>query len=63
MSSESTLKWAKEAEQNETISVERGQLIPRKWEEEYMDNSGRTEEHYQGEIAGPKDVVLDYNGL
>lgn len=63
MSSEKTLKWAKEAEQNETISVERGQLIPRKWEEEYMDNSGRTEEHYQGEIAGLEDVVLDYNGL
>ena len=63
MSSENTLKWAKEAEHNGTISVERGQLIPRKWEEEYMDNSGRTEEHYQGEIAGLEDVVLDYNGL
>ena len=63
MSSEKTLEWAKEAENNGTISVERGQLIPRKWEEEYMDNSGRTEEHYQGEIAGLEDVVLDYNGL
>lgn len=63
MSSEKTLEWAKEAEHNGTISAERGQLIPRKWEEEYMDNSGRTEEHYQGEIAGLEDVVLDYNGL
>jgi len=63
MSSEKTLEWAKKAEHNGTISVERGQLIPRKWEEEYMDNSGRTEEHYQGEIAGLEDVVLDYNGL
>lgn len=35
MSSESTLAWAKTSAE----SVERGLLMPHKWEEEYMENS------------------------
>jgi hypothetical protein len=37
--------------------------MPRKWEEEYMDNSGRTEERYQSEVAGVEDVLVSYHGL
>lgn len=60
MSSAKTLEWV-DAGHAET--VEKGQLIPRKWEEEYMDNSGRSEERYQSEIAGLVDVVITYRGV
>ena len=63
MSSEKTLAWVRENEQNGTLAVQRGQLIPRKWEEEYMDNSGRSEERYQSEIAGLEDVAINYQGV
>ena len=63
MSSDTTLKWADELEASQPDAVKRGQLIPRKWEEEYMDNSGRSEERYQGEIAGLEDIVVTYKGL
>jgi len=59
MSSDNTLAWAENGAEN----VERGLLMPRKWEEEYMDNSGRTEERYQSEVAGVEDVVVSYHGL
>ncbi|HNY83268.1 MAG TPA: glycosyltransferase family A protein [Anaerolineaceae bacterium] len=60
MSSSKTLEWV-DAEHAE--AMEKGQLIPRKWEEEYMDNSGRSEERYQSEIAGLEDVVVTYRGV
>ena len=60
MSSARTLEWV---EAGQADSVEKGQLIPRKWEEEYMDNSGRSEERYQGEVAGLEDVVVTYKGV
>ncbi|MDD2521315.1 MAG: glycosyltransferase family A protein [Anaerolineaceae bacterium] len=63
MSSESTLQWVKGYETEHPDLVERGNLIPRKWEEEYMDNSGRSEERYQGEIAGVEDILVDYQGV
>lgn len=63
MSSESTLKWVKEYEKDHPDLVQRGNLIPRKWEEEYMDNSGRTQERYQTEIAGVEDILVDYEGV
>lgn len=59
MSSDSTLKYAQESAE----TVERGLLIPRKWEEEYMDNSGRSEERYQGEVAGIEDVLVSCKGV
>jgi hypothetical protein len=59
MSSESTLAWAKTGAE----SVERGLLMPHKWEEEYMENSGRTPERYAQEVAGVEDVVVSYHGL
>ena len=59
MSSDSTLAWAASSAE----ALERGLLMPRKWEEEYMDNSGRTEERYQSEVAGVEDVVVSYHGL
>jgi glycosyltransferase involved in cell wall biosynthesis len=60
MSSARTLEWV---EAGQAESVEKGQLIPRKWEEEYMDNSGRSEERYQGEVVGLEDVVVTYQGV
>ncbi len=63
MSSDSTLKWVEEYEKQEPGLVQRGNLIPRKWEEEYMDNSGRSEERYQSEIAGVEDIVVTYKGV
>lgn len=60
MSSEKTLAWV---DGGSAEQVERGQLIPRKWEEEYMDNSGRDEARYQSEIAGLEDVVVTYHGV
>lgn len=63
MSSNATLAWVKELEARQPHAVQRGQLIPRKWEEEYMDNSGRSEERYQSEIAGLEDIVVEQNGL
>lgn len=59
MSSEFTLEFAKTGAE----SVRRGNLIPTKWEQEYMDNSGRTIERYQSEIAGVEDVIVGYKGL
>lgn len=63
MSSDKTLAWVEEFEKQNPTHVQRGNLIPRKWEEEYMDNSGRTEERYQGEIAGVDDIVVEHNGV
>lgn len=63
MSSEKTLEWVAQEEAANNLTVERGQLIPKKWEEEYMDNSGRTLERYQSEVAGLEDVVVDFKGL
>ncbi|MFZ3070225.1 MAG: glycosyltransferase family A protein [Anaerolineaceae bacterium] len=59
MSSDTTLKYAEESVE----SVERGLLMPHRWEEEYMDNSGRTEERYQSEVAGIQDVVVTCKGI
>lgn len=59
MSSESTLAFA---EQTDCI-VQRGLLMPRKWEEEYIINSGRTWERYASEVAGIEDIIVVYGGV
>ncbi len=59
MSSESTLAFANQPE----IETERGLLIPRKWEEEYLVNSGRSWERYESEVAGIEDIIVTYKGL
>ena len=63
MSSDQTLAWVKALEEKDPSAVQRGNLIPRKWEEEFMDNAGRTEERYQGEIEGIEDVVVRLQGV
>lgn len=63
MSSDQTLAWVKALEEKDPSAVQRGNLIPRKWEEEFMDNAGRTEERYQGEIEGIEDVVVSLQGV
>jgi len=57
--SESTLAFADQPE----IEMKRGLLMPRKWEEEYIINSGRTWEKYESEVAGIEDVIVKYRGL
>ncbi len=59
MGSDSTVAFANQAE----IVTERGQLMPHKWEEEYVVNSGRTWERYQAEVAGVDDIIVHYQGL
>ncbi len=59
MSSEATLKFAEEGAE----TVRRGMLIPDKWEQEYMDNTGRSEERYESEVAGIEDVIVGCKGL
>ena len=59
ISSDSTLAYVKKA----GIEKQRGLLIPRKWEEEYLINSGRTWERYQGEVEGIEDVLVAYQGV
>lgn len=63
MSSDETLTWVAAYEKQNPALVQRGNLIPRKWEEEYMDNSGRTEERYQSEVAGVEDIVVERQGV
>ncbi|MCB2213802.1 glycosyltransferase family 2 protein [bacterium] len=59
MSSDSTLTFAAQPE----IDTEQGLLMPRKWEEEYLVNSGRSWERYESEVAGIEDIIVTYNGL
>jgi glycosyltransferase involved in cell wall biosynthesis len=59
MSSDSTLAFVNQP----GIQTERGLLMPRKWEEEYLVNSGRTWERYKTEVAGIEDIIVTYQGL
>lgn len=59
MSSESTVAFSEQPD----VAAQRGQLMPRKWEEEYIINSGRTWEQYEQEVAGVEDVLVQYRGL
>ena len=59
LSSEKTVRFANRP----GIKSQRGLLIPRKWEEEYLINTGRTWEQYQAETAGMEDIIVEYQGL
>ncbi len=59
MSSESTLAFAARPD----VQTQRGQLTPRKWEDEYIINTGRTWEQYHKEVAGVEDVIVKVHGL
>ena len=59
MSSDSTLEFVNQS----GIQTERGLLMPRKWEEEYLVNSGRDWERYEEEVAGIEDIIVTYQGL
>ena len=59
MSSDSTLAFVNQPE----IETKRGLLMPHKWEEEYMVNSGRNQERYDSEVAGIEDIIVKYKGL
>ena len=49
--------------QNPEVKSERGLIIPKDWEQHYIDNMGRTWEKYNEEIAGLEDVALSYKGV
>jgi hypothetical protein len=55
---QSTLKFAEEAGR----TIERGQILPREWEQHYVENYGRTWEQYQQEISGVEDFIIGANG-
>ncbi len=55
----SALQFAEQAD----VTVERGLLIPREWEQQYIDNMGRTWEKYNEEIASLQDIALTYRGV
>ena len=59
MSSESTVAFADQP----SVLTQRGQLMPSKWEEEYIINSGRTWEQYREEVDGVEDIIVQYHGL
>jgi len=56
---DSALKFAEQPE----VKAERGLLIPKEWEQHYIENMGRTWEKYNEEIAGLQDVALTYKGV
>ena len=56
---ESAIKFAGQPD----VNVQRGLLIPKDWEQQYIDNMGRTWEKYNEEIAGLEDVALTYKGV
>ena len=56
---DSALRFAEQVD----VTVERGLLIPGEWEQQYIDNMGRTREKYNEEIAGLQDVALTYKGV
>lgn len=49
--------------QESDVKAERGLIIPKDWEQHYIDNMGRTWEKYNEEIAGLEDVALTYKGV
>jgi len=49
--------------ENPEVKVERGLIIPKDWEQHYIDNMGRTWEKYNEEIDGLEDVALTYKGV
>jgi len=57
LNSESTLAFANQP----GVESHRGLLMPRKWEEEYLVNVGRTWEQYESEVTGIEDVIVKYN--
>jgi len=59
MSSDTTVAFADRPE----IKTRRGLLMPRKWEEEYVNNSGRSWERYESEVAGIEDIIVTYQGV
>ena len=59
MSSESTLAFVNQPD----METKRGLLMPRKWEEDYVINSGRSWERYDAEVAGIEDILINYHGL
>ena len=59
MSADTTVAFAEQPE----IEARRGLLLPRKWEEEYVINSGRSWERYESEVAGIEDIIITFQGV
>lgn len=65
LSSESTLAFANSRPDTgqPEIKTQRGLLMPKKWEKEYLINTGRTWDHYRTETDGMEDIIVTYKGL
>ena len=59
LSSENTIAFANQP----GMQTERGLLMPQKWAEEYMINTGRSQERYDEEVAGLEDIIVTYEGV
>ena len=55
----STLKFAK----SKGVQSRQGNLVDPELEQHYMDQMGRGEEKYRGEVAGLVDVLITYKGI
>ncbi len=65
LSSDNTVAFAKVLTDDEPAggSVQQGLLMPRKWEEEYLVNTGRTWDQYRAETEGMEDIIVNYQGV
>ncbi|MCJ7696475.1 MAG: glycosyltransferase family 2 protein [Anaerolineaceae bacterium] len=59
LSSASTVAWAGESNHK----VKQGLLMPKKWEEEYIEAYDRSPERYFQETNGIEDIIVQSNGL
>jgi len=65
LSSDRTIEFVNSLSDDESAaaSIQRGLLMPRKWEEEYLDNTGRTWDQYRAETEGMEDIIVTYQGV
>ena len=63
----SQLNWSIQStlafSQQPDVTVEKGILWDRQWDQHYIDNMGRTWEQYEKEIEGLEDICLTYQGV
>ncbi len=59
LSSSNTVKWAGEGGH----TVKKGLLVPRQWEDEYIDAYDRSPERYQEETEGIEDILVKHHDV
>jgi len=56
---QSTMSFAN----RDDVQMQKGLIIPKEWEQHYIDNMGRTWDKYNEEIDGLEDVAISYKGI